>query len=102
MIESEEKWKARQRKFAERVPRFKIDSCKLEPHKSGYQIIVDGIGLRPAISPMTVLVDGITETKFSFLPDGRQLKISLNRAPEIGDVELDFGYVIGKCQVDKG
>lgn len=93
----EDKWKDRQKQFAARAPRFRIDRCELKRGKGGYTLVVEGIGLRPAVSPVSVTVGGKPVTDMRFQPDGRQMTAALEKAPKDRNVVIDLGHVVGKC-----
>jgi hypothetical protein len=97
------KWEERRRLLASRKPKVRVDSAVVRTGKGGkYEVIIEGFGLRPAISPPQILVGGVLLEEATFARDGRTVTGVLRHRPKNQQVLVDLGYASaeGKLAVE--
>ena len=94
MINRARKWQERQKLLAARAPRVRVDRCTVTERGDGYhyEVVIEGFGLRPAISPPLVTVGGVTLERPRFEPGGRRVTGQLPGRPRDGYVVIDLRY----------
>ena len=95
-------WRKRQELFAERKPRLRIDSSVLsEGEKGYYDVVIEGIGLLPALTPPHITVGGVTLEQAKFEQGGRQVRGVLRERPKDDKVVVDLGYASTESRLEK-
>lgn len=105
MTDSAREWKKRQELLAERKPQVRVDrSMVSEGEKGYYDVVIEGVGLLPAITPPHIVVGGVTLEQAKYERGGRQVTGVLRAPPEDDKVVVDLGYVSaeGRLEIQSG
>ena len=79
--------------MAGRAPRVRIDRCQvIEGEKGYYDVVIEGFGLRPAITPPRIVVGGVPLEGVRFEEGGRRATGVLREQPRDYQVTVDLGY----------
>ncbi|HJQ33113.1 MAG TPA: hypothetical protein VJ866_13075 [Pyrinomonadaceae bacterium] len=94
MLTRAKNWLDAQKRLAERKHVIRLDSCAVEPlgEKRGYNAVIEGFNLHPAISPPRVTVGGVLLEEMQFQADGRRIRGVLRQKPRSGRVMVDYGF----------
>jgi hypothetical protein len=88
-------WEERRKLAASRRPHVRIDRAivrKGGKGQYGFELVIEGFGLLPAISPPQVTVGGILVAQPTFATDGRSVTGALRERPANPQVVVDLGY----------
>jgi hypothetical protein len=87
------KWEERQKLLASREPRVRVDRCVVkEGKKRSYDVVIEGFGLLPAITPPHITVGGVALEQARFEQGGRRVTGVLRDPPKDDQVIVDLGY----------
>lgn len=83
-----------------RRPFIRIDTCTVTKKKCGkkYAVVINGVNLRPSVSPpiITVGMQRLSELNFSL--DGRTISGVVLKQPKSNICELDYGFARAQCE----
>jgi hypothetical protein len=87
------KWEERRKLLASRKPRVRVDRCVVtEREKGHYDVMIEGFGLLPAITPPRIAVGGVLLEQAMFEKGGRRVTGVLRDRPKNDQVIVDLGY----------
>jgi hypothetical protein len=93
MIGIARKWLDRQKALAARAPRVRIDAVTMAAADKGeYGVVIEGFGLRPAVTPPTITIGGVRVEELKFEAGGRRATGVLRSPPSGDDVLVDLGH----------
>ena len=93
MIGPARKWRERQKLLASRKPQVRVDRCVVtEVEKGNYDVVIEGFGLRPAITPPHITVGGVPLEQAKFEQGGRRVTAVLRNRPKDDQFIVDLGY----------
>ena len=95
------RWKALQERRRQTTYWIRLDGAtvrKAAKHK-GYEIVINGVNLRPHVVPPVVAIGKQTLRNLQFEGQGRQLVGWLEALPEGPEVVVDYGFARASCKV---
>lgn len=93
MIGPARKWEERRKLLASRKPQVRVDRCIVVESEKGYRdVVIEGFGLLPAISPPHVTVGGAALEFAKFEQGGRRVTGIVRDRPKDDQVIVDLGY----------
>lgn len=95
------RWKALQERRRQTGYWIRLDGATVRKasNDGGYEIVIQGVNLRPHVVPPVVTVGKQTVQNLQFEPQGRQLIGSLEARPEGPEVVVDYGFARASCEV---
>ena len=100
MLTRAKNWHERQKRLVERKLMIRLDSCTVEPlgEKRGYNAVIEGFNLHPAISPPRVTVGGVLLEDMQFEAKGRRIRGVLRKKPRSERVVVDYRFAQAKLK----
>jgi hypothetical protein len=93
MIGPARKWDERRKLLASRKPQVRVDRCVVTENEKGYRdVVIEGFGLLPAVTPPLITVGGVTVELARFEQGGRRVTGIVRVRPSDGRVIVDLGY----------
>jgi hypothetical protein len=89
------KWEERRKLLASRKPAVRIDRAIIKTASRGeygYEVVIDGFGLVPAIAPPNITVGGEALEQLTFAIGGRTVTGLLRDRPKGQRICVDLGY----------
>lgn len=94
MIGPARKWIERRDLLAARRPQVRVDRWVIAEGEEGYyDVVIEGVGLLPAITPPHITVGGVTLENATFEQGGRRVTGVLRELPKAERVVVDLGYM---------
>lgn len=89
-----ESWQEKHRRAVSRKPWIRLERVRVKHlgPRGGYEVVIEGVNLHPAISPPRVTVGGVPLEHPEFQRDGRSIRGVLPKKPTSGRVVVDYGF----------
>ena len=87
------KWEERRKLLASRKPHVRVDRCVVTASDKGdFEVVIEGFGLLPAITPPRITLGGKTLQRTKFELGGRRVTGIVRERPVNNRLVVDLGY----------